>query len=122
MDRKPQGNSAVTNYSPVILGGDYGAYSLARAFHEQYGVRSTVVSKMGAGAVGHSKIIDPIVMGASIADEQQLLDRLRELGNNTASGGMPRLLFGSADWLVRFIVRNQDELSRYFIIPYVGLD
>ncbi|HLR55862.1 MAG TPA: hypothetical protein VK096_03780 [Actinomycetales bacterium] len=112
----------MTNYSPVILGGDYGAYSLARAFHEQYGVRSTVVSKMGAGAVGHSKIIDPVVMGASIADEQQLLNRVLELGKNAAGDRAPRLLFGSADWLVRFIVRNRDKLSRYFTIPYVGLD
>src|SRR5690625_4338888 len=122
MDRKPRGNPAVTNYSPVILGGDYGAYSLARAFHERYGERSTVVSKMGAGAVGHSKIIDSVVMGSAFRDEEALVQRLREIGAQTTTPEAPRLLAGSADWLVRFIVRHRAQLNDFFAIPYVGLD
>lgn len=112
----------MTNYSPVILGGDYGAYSLARAFHERYGVRSTVVSKMGAGAVGHSKIIDSVVMGSAFRDEAALVQRLREIGAQTTTSEAPRLLAGSADWLVRFIVRHRAQLEEFFAIPYVGLD
>ena len=46
---------------PVILGGDAGAYSLARAFHERYGVRSTVVSIRPTPNVAHSGIIDNVV-------------------------------------------------------------
>ena len=30
---------------PVILGGDIGAYSLARAFHEAYGIVPLVLSR-----------------------------------------------------------------------------
>src|SRR5690625_3116578 len=123
MDRKPRGNPAVTNYSPVILGGDYGAYSLARAFHERYGVRSTVVSKMGAGAVGHSRIIDSRVMGAAFHDEDTLLGKLLEIGAQSETVKSPRLLTGSADWLVRFIARHRKALNEAgFIIPYADLE
>src|SRR5690625_2077571 len=123
MDRKPRGNPAVTNYSPVILGGDYGAYSLARAFHERYGVRSTVVSKMGAGAVGHSRIIDSVVMGAAFRDEEALLEKLLAIGVQSETAKTPRLLTGSADWLVRFIVRHRAALSAAgFVIPYADLE
>lgn len=113
----------MTNYSPVILGGDYGAYSLARAFHERYGVRSTVVSKMGAGAVGHSRIIDSVVMGAAFRDEEALLEKLLAIGVQSETAKTPRLLTGSADWLVRFIVRHRAVLSAAgFVIPYADLE
>ena len=29
---------------PVLLGGDFGVYALARSFHEAYGVNSIVLS------------------------------------------------------------------------------
>ena len=30
---------------PVVVGGDIGAYSLARAFHEAYGIRTIAVDR-----------------------------------------------------------------------------
>lgn len=110
------------DYSPVILGGDFGAYSLARAFHEAYGVNSTVVSIYGSGAVGHSRIIDPVVMGDTFNDEETLRNKLIEIGRATTSPDSKRLLMGSADWLVRVIVRNRAELEEFYQIPYVDLD
>src|SRR5690625_2731885 len=119
MDRKSRGNSAVTNYSPVILGGDYGAYSLARALQERYGLRSTGVPKTGAGEVGHSRIIDSVVVGAAVRDEEALPEKLLAIGVQSATAKTPRLLTGSADWLVRFIVRHRAVLSAAgFVIPY----
>lgn len=38
------GGASAPEFVPVILGGHVGAYSLARAFHEGYGVRSLVVT------------------------------------------------------------------------------
>lgn len=35
-------------FVPVILGGDITAYSLARAFHEAYGIRPVSVSRCTA--------------------------------------------------------------------------
>ena len=38
-------NIDVPDVLPVILGGDIGAYSLARAFHEAYGIVPLVLSQ-----------------------------------------------------------------------------
>src|SRR5690606_24335366 len=52
---------ASRDLQPVILGGDIGAYSLARTFHEAYGVRSVVVSSASTGLVRRSRILRSVV-------------------------------------------------------------
>ena len=42
---------------PVILGGDIGAYSLARAFHEAYGIVPLVLSQAACHMCGDSSIL-----------------------------------------------------------------
>lgn len=42
---------------PVILGGDIGAYSLARAFHEAYGIMPLVLSQADCHMCGDSSIL-----------------------------------------------------------------
>ena len=43
---------------PVLVGGDINCYSVARAYHEAYGVKSIAFGKIRIGATNHSKIID----------------------------------------------------------------
>ncbi|MBQ8448423.1 MAG: ATP-grasp domain-containing protein [Clostridia bacterium] len=43
--------------TPVLLGADLNCYSVARAFHEAYGVRSHAFGKYRVGESAHSKII-----------------------------------------------------------------
>ena len=54
---------AAPAFDVVMLGGDIGVYSLARAFHEAFGVRSTVISRIATGPVD-SAIIDNVLLGA----------------------------------------------------------
>lgn len=42
---------------PVILGGDIGAYSIARAFHEAYGIVPLVLSQAACHLCGDSSIL-----------------------------------------------------------------
>ena len=42
-------------FVPVILGGDIGTYSLAREFHEAYGVTSVVVAAIVSADNMHSR-------------------------------------------------------------------
>src|SRR5690606_5097199 len=46
---------------PVILGGDIGGYSLARAFHEAFGVKSIIMSVALGGVVRDSMIVHNVV-------------------------------------------------------------
>ncbi|MGC1208929.1 MAG: hypothetical protein WA880_13320, partial [Ornithinimicrobium sp.] len=39
------------DFDVVLLGTDIGIYALARAFHERYGISSTVISRVVAGPI-----------------------------------------------------------------------
>lgn len=47
-----------TDFVPVILGGDIGAYALGREFHEAYGVTSVSVIQEPIGIIKHSRIFE----------------------------------------------------------------
>lgn len=104
----------IDDLQPVVLGGDIGAYSAARAFHEAYGVRSVVVSGVATGVVRNSRIITNVVE-PEIDDAASVVARLRQVA---AEHPGRRLLLGSADWLVRTIVENREALEDLYVIPY----
>ena len=45
------------NFVPVLFGGDINTYSVARAFYEQYKIKSYVFGKYNNGPCYNSKII-----------------------------------------------------------------
>ncbi|KGM13219.1 carboxylate--amine ligase [Cellulomonas bogoriensis] len=108
----------VPDLQPVILGGDIGAYSLARTFHEAYGVRSVVVSTVSTGLVRHSRILTNVVEPA-MDDPDAVVATLRRVAQEHPGR---RILVGSADWLVRTLVENRERLEDLYTIPYVGTE
>jgi D-aspartate ligase len=113
----PTAAAPIADLQPVVLGGDIGAYSVARAFHEAYGVRSVVVSTVLTGVVRHSRFITNVVE-PDITDAPTAVARLRSIAAEHA--GKRLILLGSADWLVRTIVENRAQLEDLYTIPYVG--
>ncbi|GAA1986812.1 carboxylate--amine ligase [Isoptericola halotolerans] len=102
---------------PVVLGGDIGAYSLARTFHEAYGVKPVVVSGMSTGLVRHSRILHHVAE-PRIDDPDAIVARLRAVAAEHTDADL--IVMGSADWLVRTLVENRDRLEDLYTIPYVG--
>jgi len=102
---------------PVVLGGDIGAYSLARAFHEAYGVRSVVVSGASTGLVRHSRILTHVAE-PQIDDPEAIVARLRRIADEHTDADL--VVVGSADWLVRMLVQHRDRLEDRYLVPYVG--
>ena len=104
---------------PMILGGDIGAYSLARAFHEAYGIVPLVLSQADCHMCGDSSILVNRVV-PHLERPAVLLSTLA----NTAEcfSDRPLLLLGCGDWYVRLIVENRAVLEKSFIIPYIGED
>ena len=113
------GTSSAPDVLPVILGGDIGAYSLARAFHEAYGIVSLVLSASRCHLCGDSSILVNRVV-PFLERREVLLSTLADVAE--CFGHRPLLLLGCGDWYVRAIVESRAALEGAFIIPYIGED
>ena len=104
---------------PVVVGGDIGAYSLARAFHEAYGIRTVVVSRLAGWVVGTSSIIDNVRCEDPF-DARVLAPVLQRIADEHP--GKPLLLLGSADSTVKAVIEARDEigLDERYLAPYVS--
>ena len=45
-------------FIPILLASDINVYSMARAFHEEYKVKSIVLARNTSGIINNSKIIE----------------------------------------------------------------
>jgi len=105
-------------FVPVITGGDLGAYTLAREFHEAYGVISAVVPTADNLVVGGSKITQvfpagPMFEASSVLEH--LADIAQTLQQHTTR---PLLLMAGYDHLVRIMVDHATELRRLgYVFP-----
>lgn len=108
-------------FIPVLLASDINVYSMARAFHEEYAIKSIVLARLMSGVINHSKIIDFRKVENLDQDEVFLkaLDNLYEEFKNTDN---KLILIGCADHYVRLIVNNRKYLEEKFIIPYTTKD
>lgn len=110
---------------PVIVGGDIGAYSLARAFHEAYGVTSIVVSAKLGWHISRSAIINNVLCPDPV-DPTHLASTLATVSSQikARTPQVPVLLLGSADATVKAIINVRDALAALpenWIAPYVNL-
>ncbi|WP_324650903.1 hypothetical protein [Georgenia sp. H159] len=109
----------MADFRPVLLGTDLGVYSIARSFHEAYGVRSIVVSNQLRGPIDHSRIIDNVLVGAG-ADEEQTVAALVDVARGNA--GTPLLLMVNAEHEVELLARNRALLEEHYVIPFAADD
>lgn len=106
---------------PVILGADIGVYALARAFHEEYGVRSTVVAGAALGPIADSAILD-VRLVADGHDPRQLVDELLAVAREHTAAQRPErlVLLANSDWLVRVVVQHRAELEPFYVVPFLS--
>lgn len=105
-------------FIPVVLGIDVGAYSIARTFYEHYKVKTIIVGKCTYWMTSYSKITETYIVNDM--KEDILIKFLVELAGKYKDKKL--LLFGCSEDYVDMIVRNKDELSKYFIVPMVDED
>lgn len=106
-----------TDFLPVILGADITAYSLARSFHEEYGIKSLVLSMLKADIIARSEIIENRVF-EGLENAKVLIERLIEVGKEF-KGKKQLIVLGCGDWYVRALIENKEVLKEYYIIPYI---
>ncbi len=107
-----------TTITPVMLGADLNCYNLARAFHEQYGVKSYAFGRYAIAPTKYSTIINFTIV-PDIDNDAVMLDTLHRFAD--AHIGDKMLLFGCTDDYAAMIIRNREELSD-FITPYPPME
>lgn len=68
-------------FRPVLLGSDVNVYGMARAFHEEYGIRSIAVSKTVLSATADTKLID-FTHEPDLENPEKFMKKLIEVKEN----------------------------------------
>ncbi|QAY62827.1 hypothetical protein ET495_05720 [Xylanimonas allomyrinae] len=100
---------------PVIVGPDIGVYALARAFHERYGARSTVVALAEPGPIASSAIIDLVICQSLASD-----DVIETLVSVAAAHTGPEQLIAltNMDSVVNVLAHRRTELEAAgYLVP-----
>lgn len=106
-------------FIPLLFAGDINVYSMARAFHEIYGLRSSVYGKYESFPCYGSKIMDYRV--ELKADEQvTFLKLVQEFSLRHKDTTV--LLIGCGDSYVELISTNKDRLPDNVVAPYIPID
>lgn len=111
------GSIADQPFVPVIVGAHVGGYSLVRAFHEGYGVRSLVVTGATSWVVENSAILE-VVHCSDAHDPEVLAATLAAAPFDGLS--QPKILLATSDSLVDVIALMRDGLDDSWKVPYVG--
>ncbi|UJH69735.1 hypothetical protein [Ornithinimicrobium sp. INDO-MA30-4] len=109
------------DFDLVLLGTDIGMYALARAFHERYGMSSTLIAKVVAGPVKNSSFIDTIEIGEQ-AERADTLAEIQRQGEKRKAAGRKTLLMYNSDGFARMVTDNEEFLSQWFVVTAINND
>lgn len=105
------------NFQPLLFGGDINVYSVARAFHEAYGVKSICYGKFASGPAYGSTIIDyrPCAQNEDAETFRQNVAHVAaEFPDKTI------LVVGCGDSYVKLAAENKEFFPENCIAPYVS--
>lgn len=101
----------MTDFIPVLLGSDLNVYGMARAFHEEYGINSTAISKTVLAATYCSKIIN-FINEPNLESSNVFCKTLIEYAESTPN--KMRVLVPCSDGYVKLVIEHKEQLSPYY--------
>ena len=104
------------SFLPILLGSDMNAYGMARAFHEAYGLKPLVLGRMNLSATQDSKILDFQVI-PHLNEQDVFVPALIKVAGQHADKKL--LLLACGDDYAKLIIKNKEQLSEYFAVPYI---
>ena len=104
------------NFQPLLFGGDINVYSVARAFHEAYGVRSIAYGKYPSFPCHGSAIIDYRVCPDN-EDETAFRRNAQAVAEEFPHKKI--ILLGCGDSYVQLAAHCKDSLPENVIAPYI---
>ena len=111
--------SGSLSFQPLLFGGDINVYSVARAFHEAYGIKSIAFGKFAAFPCYGSDIIDYRVCRNN-DDPDTFFHNVTEVAKQYANKTV--LLIGCGDTYVHLASHCKDRLPENVIAPYIDGD
>ena len=106
-------------FIPLLFAGDINVVSVARAFHEEYGIVSSCYGKYPTGPCMDSKIID--YKANEKADQQDtFLQLVQEFAAKHSDKTV--LLIGCGDSYVQLASANKNNFPENVIAPYIDVD
>lgn len=106
----------------VVLGGDMNSYAVARAFYEEYRIKTIILGRGPLFPTRHSRLIEGHYY-RDLLDDKVLIEALSEL--ERLYPDKKKLLFGNTDYYVRHILRNREailKINANYIIPMTSLE
>ena len=106
-------------FIPVLLGGDINTYSVARAFYEEYQVKSYVFGKYMTGPSYRSNIT--VYEGNPLIDtDEYFLERIEKFAAEHKDKKI--FVIGCGDNYVARVSRLKDKLPSNVIAPYIDFE
>lgn len=106
------------DFQPVILGSDENAYSIAREFHEEYGIKSIVLTKAGMLATTNSIIVDIIIV-RDLDDAENFNENLMKVWEQIQHRSEKFILLACNENYAELVIRNKDKLEKKFLCPFL---
>lgn len=107
------------NLIPVLLGADLNCYSVARAFHEEYGVKSQAFGRYVIGATKYTRILKftPV---EKLDDPDTMVETLLKFADEHKDATL--IAFGCTDDYADMLIHHGDRLRPRYIVPYIGAE
>lgn len=102
---------------PVLIGADMNCYTVARAFHEEYGVPSYAFGRWSMGDTMYSKIIH-FTEVPNIDEKSILVDTLNKFA--IEHKGCKLVVLGCTDDYASMLIDCKAELESQYIVPYIS--
>lgn len=106
------------SFIPLLLGGDINVYSMARAFHEAYGIPSVVFGKFPTGPCCSSKIIQLHTFGEQNDQPEALFQNVCQFAEKHSDKAV--LLLGCGDSYVQRIAEKKGQFPDNVVTPYIN--
>ncbi len=106
-----------TKIIPVLIGADMNCYNVARAFHEQYGVKSYAFGRYSIGATKYTRIIKFTAV-EKMDDPEVMVDTLMKFADEHKDATL--IVFGCTDDYADMLIHYGHRLRPRYIVPYIG--
>lgn len=101
---------------PVLIGADLNCYNVARAFHEEYGVKSYAFGRYAIGASNYTRIINFTIV-EHMDDPDVMVKTLLDFAKEHE--GAKLIAFGCTDDYASMLIHHGDRLRPTYIVPYI---